>query len=169
MAAAHRGDAKIYETLLSELATVIENYLRHRFGQLVFSEDCVQECLLAIHIGRHTYDPRQLFRPWFFAIVRNKTIDLLRRSYGVTRQPLQQPSAAVTDAYEPDPADELAAGEFLGQLEPNYRAAIELTKLRGLSTAEAAAHAGISETAMRTRISRALRAAEQLLAEEPTG
>jgi RNA polymerase sigma-70 factor (ECF subfamily) len=166
MAAAHRGDARLYETLLTELGDVIERYVRRRIGHLGFTEDCVQECLLAIHTGRHTYDPRKPFRPWFFAIVRNKTIDLLRRSYSVARLVRDETTRSISRGYEPDPADELVASELLACLEPHYRAAIELTKLRGYSTAEAAARAGVSETAMRTRVSRALRAAVLLIEKE---
>jgi RNA polymerase sigma-70 factor (ECF subfamily) len=165
MAAAHRGDARAYEALLGELASVIERFVARRFGQLAFSEDCVQECLLAIHVGRHTYDPRRPFRPWFFDIVRHKTIDLLRRSYIAASVP-DDAIAIAGAAVEPDPAEELVAGELLQRLGPDHRAALELTKLRGYSTAEAAAKLGISETAMRMRVSRALRAAEQLLERE---
>jgi RNA polymerase sigma-70 factor (ECF subfamily) len=167
MGAAQRGDARAYEALLGELAVAIERYVRRRFGSLrLFSEDCVQECLLAVHVGRHTYDPRRPFRPWLFAIVRNKTIDLLRRSYiapGVSFDDAKSPSWR---DYAADPADEVAAGQWLGQLEPLYRHALELTKLQGLSTAEAAVVAGVTETAMRARVSRALRATAQLLRKE---
>ena len=34
---------------------------------------------MAIHLARHTYDPSRPFRPWMFAIVRHKTIDILRK------------------------------------------------------------------------------------------
>ena len=81
MAAAHRGDKRLYERLLRETAIAIDRYIRRRFGALSFVDDCVQECLLAIHNARHTYNPERPFRPWLFALVRNKTIDLLRRSY----------------------------------------------------------------------------------------
>jgi RNA polymerase sigma-70 factor (ECF subfamily) len=165
MAAAHRGDARAYERLLSELGAVIERYIRRRFGPLAFGEDCVQECLLAIHSGRHTYDPKRLFRPWFFTIVRNKTVDFLRRSHAAAR-PIKGEEDALQDAMEPDPADELVAGELLQQLPQPYRDALELTRIIGYSTSEAAARAGISETAMRARVSRALRATEKLLGKE---
>jgi RNA polymerase sigma-70 factor (ECF subfamily) len=157
MAAAHRGDARAYEALLAELGEAIDRYVRYRFAALgPLREDCVQECLLAIHVGRHTYDPRRPFRPWLYAIVRNRAIDFIRRSCRAPR--LVVPAAASIEAQAADPAEELAAGELLAGLEPSHREAIELTKLQGYSTAQAAATAGISATAMRTRVSRALRA-----------
>lgn len=163
MAAAHRGDARLYEALLGELAVAIERYLRRRFGKIgFFSEDCVQECLLAIHMGRHTYDPTRPFRPWLFAIVRHKAIDVLQRLYTAPRAE----GLAAPVLHAADPAEEMAAAELLAKLEPKHRRALELTKLQGLSTAEAASRLGISETALRTRVSRALRATAQLLRQE---
>ena len=165
MAAAHRGDSRRYEQLLRELADVIEGYIRSRFGALSFTEDCVQECLLAIHTGRHTYDPKRAFRPWLFTIVRNKTVDLLRRSYAGERAATAVLEETVADAAQA-PDEQLSAGDVLAQLQPNFRSALTLTKICGYSLAEAAERSGISESAMKSRVSRAVRAAELLLAQE---
>ena len=165
MAAAHRGDTRLYEQLLRELAEAIERYIRSRFGALSFTEDCVQECLLAIHTGRHTYDPQRPFRPWFFTIVRNKTVDLLRRSYAgesTVNSAVEETLASTANA----PDEQLSAGDVLAQLQPSFRHALTLTKICGYTLAEAAERSGISESAMKSRVSRAVRAAELLLAEE---
>jgi RNA polymerase sigma-70 factor (ECF subfamily) len=167
MAAAHRGDKRLYERLLRELGKSIERYIRRRFGALSFVDDCVQECLLAIHNARHTYDPAQPFRPWLFALVRNKTIDLLRRSYG------GHPAAEGIDADALPGASgheaRVEAEDILARLQPQFRNALVLTKIIGYSLSEAADRSGISETAMKTRVSRAVRAAESLLNAEREG
>lgn len=166
MAAAQRGDRRAYEQLLRELGSAIELYVRRRFASLMFVEDCVQECLLAIHKGRHTYNPQRPFRPWLFAIVRNRVIDLLRGNY----EGNGAPGADAAHIYaHPDPGDELAAGDVLDRLAPQQRRALTLTKIYGYSVAEAAAQSGISESAMKSRVSRALRAASQLLERESEG
>lgn len=164
MASAHRGDSRAYATLLTELAGTIQRYIERRFGQLSFIEDCVQECLLSIHNGRHTYDPKRSFRPWFFTIVRNRTIDLLRSAYAGREPAGVIDPGTVSDSA--DPLEELAAGELLERLEPIQRDALTLTKVCGYSIAEAAAKAGVSESAMKSRVSRALRAASTLLEQE---
>lgn len=164
MAAAHRGDARLYERLLRELAGVIRAYIRSRFGALAFTDDCVQECLIAIHNARHTYDPTRPFRPWLFAIVRNKTVDLLRRSFTSART--REDAVEMQAAAEPDPQAEIEAGEILAGLKPEFRSALTLTKIIGYSINEAAEHSGISENAMKSRVSRAIKAAESLLKEE---
>lgn len=168
MAAAHRGDARAYERLLVELGSVIEAFVRSRFGALPFMEDCVQECLLAIHKARHTYDPVRPFRPWLFAIVRNKTVDMLRRSRASER------SATELLDLRPEGVDhgpEAAAetGAILSQLNPQLRSALTLTKIYGYSVSEAARRSGVSETAMKSRVSRAIKAAKSLLNAECVG
>ena len=164
MAAAHRGDKRLYERLLGELAAAIEGYVRSRFGRLTFTEDCVQECLLAIHNARHTYDPARPIRPWLFAIVRNKTVDLLRRSYASERA-VTEPLDASLPAAASSSESEIEAGDVLAKLKPQFRSALTLTKVIGYSVHEAAERSGISETAMKTRVRRAIRAARSLLEE----
>jgi RNA polymerase sigma-70 factor (ECF subfamily) len=167
MAAAQRGDKRLYERLLREIATASERFIRRRFGALSFVDDCVQECLLAVHNARHTYDPAKPFRPWLFSLVRNKTIDLLRRSYA------GRPTGEIIDADSLPMASrheaEIETEDILAQLQPQFRNALVLTKIIGYSMSEAADRSGITETAMKTRVSRAVRAAETLLNAEREG
>jgi RNA polymerase sigma-70 factor (ECF subfamily) len=166
MVAAHGGDKQAYEQLLRELGNTIEKYIRSRFGQLACIEDCVQESLLAIHLGRHTWDPRRRFRPWLFTIVHHKTVDLLRRaSYAPSRRGTA-PGTELDAASGGDLANELLPGDLLNQLGPAHRDALVLTKIGGYSLAEAAARVGISETAMKSRVARAIRATAALLRRE---
>lgn len=165
MAAAHGGDTRAYERLLGELGSVIEAYVRSRFGPLPFTEDCVQECLLAIHRARHTYDPSRPFRPWLFAIVRNRTVDMLRRMHARDRTARSSADSA-PEGIEHGPEAESETGEILAQLKPEFRDALTLTKIYGYSIEEAARRSGISETAMKSRVSRAIRATAALLSSE---
>ncbi len=163
MIAAQAGDRDSYARLLDELGDAITGYLRARFGALDFVEDCVQECLIAIHAARHTYDPRRAFRPWLFAIVRHKTIDMLR-SRTAYRRMLDgtdvQDDAAAAEA-------ELESAQLLRALAPTHREALTLTKIIGLSISEAALQLGISESAMKVRVHRGLGAMRKLLESEP--
>lgn len=163
MAEAQRGDEQSYRRLLESVGEAIAVYLRVHFGALDFLEDCVQECLLAVHQGRHTYDPKRLFRPWLFAIVRNKAIDMLRRR---AHRPLDtsgiinmESSAALENLhYSADTqAEELSQQtEFFRGLTPKFRQALVLTKILGLSAREAAERIGVSEAAMKVRVHRAI-------------
>jgi RNA polymerase sigma-70 factor (ECF subfamily) len=160
MTAAHGGDRRAYEALLGELGQAIERYICRHFGRLSFCEDCVQECLLAIHKGRHTWDTRRPFRPWMYTIVRHRVIDLLRSAYAGKEAP---ETAMQHQPVQHDASADIEAGEVLAQLDSNQRDALTLTKIHGYSLAEAAQRSGISESAMKSRVARALRAAALLL------
>ncbi|MAE94131.1 MAG: RNA polymerase subunit sigma-24 [Deltaproteobacteria bacterium] len=169
MAAAQGGDADAYRTLLSELERVLRTYLRRLLGEPSLLEDGVQEALIAIHKARHTYDPDRPFRPWFLAIARHKAIDILRRG----RNPAL-PSASQDDGEDPaEPAVEdrpeaaLEVARMLSALPEIFREAIVLTKLQGFTVDEAAAQAGVSATAMRSRVARGMGQLRRRIEEEP--
>lgn len=163
MAQAQRGDPLAYEQLLRELGRAIEAYLRVRFGRIDLIEDCVQESLLCIHQARHTYDPRRPFRPWMLTLVRHKTIDLLRRRQNWV-DVRQAATAAVQGADDPQRLARLIDGiRILDQLDPDHREVITLAKYAGYTTAEAAQWLGISESAVKARLHRALRSVARYL------
>ena len=169
MLAAQAGDQEAYARLLEEIAEAVRRYLQKQFAHAEFVDDCVQECLLAVHTARHSYQRGRPFRPWLFTIARHKAIDQLRRARR-SAEPLDSLSAADSAALvAPDgTAAASEAGELLAQLSAEGRQALVLTKLEGYSVAEAAAKSGCSETAMKVRVFRAVRAARRLLARAET-
>jgi RNA polymerase sigma-70 factor (ECF subfamily) len=166
MVRANAGDAEAYVRLLGEIGGVMERYLRRRFGESDFVEDCVQECLLAIHRARATYDPIRRFRPWMFTIVRHKAIDMLRRRGTRYRHEAREVRSEELAAPMADPTVALQAAEALRGLAPEYRDALLLTKFEGRSIDEAARQAGVSVTAMKSRVHRGIQQVKRLLARE---
>jgi len=172
MVSAQDGNDSDYRQLLSELGNAIAAYLRSRFGNIDILEDCVQESLMAIHKARDTYEPSRLFRPWLFAIVNHKTIDILRKR-DQHRHVLEQKMAQQKDLehieensfYSQEKRFQQIqdCGQLLLSLPVIHREAILLTKLQGLSMKEAAKKLDISEGAMKVRVHRALDASRQLL------
>lgn len=167
MARAQNGDQEAYRQLMGELGEAIEAYVKSRFGRLNFLEDCVQECLLAVHSVRHTYDPARPFRPWLFTVVRHRTIDLLRSQDARTKayeNLFEQMNLDQQQSLEP--AETLGPAAILQQLKAPYREALVLTKFAGYTISEAAERAGVSENAMKSRVHRALHAVQQLIRRE---
>ena len=166
MVNAQAGNESDYRQLLKELTGVIHNFLRRRFGNHHFIEDCVQEALIAIHQARHTYDPHRPFRPWLFTIVRHKAIDTLRQ---------QRTREKVVDQYKREQEihtqagnqsiseSEISEGRLLESLSMQHKEVLVLTKIIGFSIAEAAEKLGISESAVKVRVHRAIRKLQQLL------
>ena len=166
MVNAQSGNESDYRQLLKELANVIHKFLRSRFGNHHFIEDCVQEALIAVHQARHTYDPQRPFRPWLFSIVRYKAIDTLRKQrtrekvvdlYKREQEILSQPgkqSIAQKEFFE---------GRLLESLSTQHKEVLVLTKIIGFSIAETAEKLGISESAVKVRVHRAIRKLQQSL------
>ena len=166
MVSAQSGNEADYRQLLSEVAEVIGYYLRGRFGNHHFIEDCVQDSLIAIHQARHTYDASRLFRPWMFAIVRHKTIDSLRHQRSQQRAiDNHRASASSGDQFTASDTleDQVSEGRLINSLPPQHREAVTLTKIVGLSTAEAADRLNISESALKVRVHRAINKLKRLL------
>ena len=169
MVNAQAGNESDYRQLLEELSRVIHKFLLNRFGNHHVIEDCVQDALIAVHQARHTYDPKRPFRPWLFAIVRNRAIDTLRRQraqdkaieqFGREQEVLSQPSA------QSPSVSEISEGGFLGLLSAQHREVLVLTKFTGFSVAETAGRLGISESAVKVRVHRAIRKLRRLLQED---
>jgi RNA polymerase sigma-70 factor (ECF subfamily) len=161
MSAAQDGVEKAYEQLLTEVAAAIEQYLRARFGPVDFVDDILQECLLSLHKGRHTYDKRRPFRAWLFAIVRHRSVDCLRRrgkdTGGAPSAEADVPTQAAAVATIID------ASLILSQLTEEHRTIIVLTKYFGYSAQEVSEQLGISVAAVRVRLHRALRHTRRLI------
>jgi len=160
---ANGGDAQAYRDLLEEIGVVLERYLRRRFGANDFVEECVQECLLSIHRARASYDPSRSFRAWMFTIVRHKAIDILRRRGTRVRWETSEVGTGEAAAQSSESTASLQVAQVLRALPQEYREALILTKLEGRSLSEAAKQAGVSVTAMKSRVHRAIQQSRRLL------
>ena len=78
MVEAQNGDRLAYDGLLRQVAALAQAFVRRRIGDVPWSDDVVQESLVALHRARHTYDPARPFVPWLYAIVQNRLVDALR-------------------------------------------------------------------------------------------
>ena len=155
------GEHAAYQAFLQKLSAHLRAFLRRRlFGWPDDVEDLVQECLLAMHNKRHTYQSDQPLTAWVHAIARYKMIDLLRSKSG--REALHDPlddDLAVFAESSTDASD--ARRDLTGLLETlpdRQRLPIEHVKLKGLSVTEAAALLGMSESAVKVGIHRGLKA-----------
>ena len=155
------GEHAAYQAFLQKLSAHLRAFLRRRlFGWPDEVEDLVQECLLAMHNKRHTYESDQPLTAWVHAIARYKLIDLLRSKSG--REALHDPldddmavfAESATDAS--DARRDLAG--LLRTLPDRQRLPLEHVKLMGLSVTEAAALLGMSESAVKVGIHRGLKA-----------
>ena len=168
---AQAGDEAAYREALSRIAARLRRYFARRLFALPDDvEDLVQETLLALHQQRGTYDSGLPVSAWVHAIARHKLVDLLRRRG--RREALNEPLddlaedqhlAAVPD--EQPARRDLAL--LLATLPAAQRLAIVLTKIEGLSVAEAAQRGGVSVSALKVQVHRGLKRLADLVRSEP--
>jgi RNA polymerase sigma-70 factor (ECF subfamily) len=155
------GDERAYRAFLVALAAHLRQYLRRRLASRPDDiEDLVQECLLAVHNKRHTYDASQPLTAWIHAIARYRLIDHLRRREAreIAVDNLDdEPDLLAAAAHEAlDARRDLA--KLLGRLPDRQRLPIVHVKIEGLSVAEAASLTGMSTAAVKVGIHRGLKA-----------
>lgn len=164
---AQLGNEEAYRDVLEALAGRCRSYLRRRgVAAEQELEDLVQETLVAIHVYRDSHDPLVPVSAWALAICRHKLIDFWRRRgrREAVHDEFDEDLHGVADA---DAKTEAGAtgrdlARLLQGLPPAHRRAIELTKLQGLSVAEAALQIGCSESVVKVHVHRGLQRLMQL-------
>jgi len=156
MLAALMGDAGAYRMLLSGLTRHLRSYYARRLDAGA-AEDAVQETLIAIHTRRATYDPALPFTAWVYGIARYKLIDEYRRNKRRATVPLDEAG----ELFGHDDAQEAIAkrdvSKLLAKLPPAKRELVKDIKLDGVSVAEVAARTGMSESAVKVTVHRAIK------------
>jgi len=154
------GDQQAYEKLLGELYPFIKGLIYKRLGKLVDIDDVTQNCLMGIHKSLGTYDSNKPLGPWLYAIVRFKTSDHLRKITKYKNNVGFEEDFFVTNSIDQEnrviEKEELQQTlAVIDQMPEKLKVAVKLIKLEGLSFDSAAHEMGISEAAVRKRISRA--------------
>lgn len=154
--------------LWASFAPPLRAFLAKRVPPGVDADDLLQDVF--VRVIRHLGTLRGTDRPeaWLFQIARNAVRDALRARQ---RRDGRTDSLEFDLPAEPDPAAVRAAEAelapcltgMIGRLAEPYRTAIELTSLRGLTQADAARHAGISVSGMKSRVQRGREQLRQML------
>ena len=160
MRAAQDGDKVAYAGLLRELLPLVQRIVRGKlpFLQPADRDDVVQEVLVSLHTARATYDPRRPFVPWLMAIAHHRTVDRVRRNAKLSaHEVLVDEFAEEPDLAENNYGDPEALRRAIKVLPAGQRVAIELLKARELSLTEAASVTGLSISALKVSVHRAIK------------
>ncbi|HEX9620181.1 MAG TPA: RNA polymerase sigma factor [Polyangiaceae bacterium] len=150
------GDARAFEELYRQVAPRLLGYLIRLTRDRARAEDLLQVTFTKVHRARSSYLRGAPPVPWLLAIARRCFYDERRSARhrpeelsfdGAVPEPKPEPAAPATDVAE-------ALEQALRSLPESYREAIELTKVTGLSIAEAADVVGASEMAVKLRVHR---------------
>ena len=135
-------------------------------GDSVDAEDLVQEAYVRAFRFFHRYDEKLPFSSWMYRIIANAHIDLIRRRGKIRTSSLDHSGSDGQQAYEVAdhtniPGDELISSSFsevvqagLNQMNPEFRLAVVLADIEGLSYEEVAEIMETSVGTVRSRIHR---------------
>lgn len=152
------GDAVSYRALLAELSPFLRGFFARRLsGGDAAVEDLVQDTLIAIHVKRETFDRGQPFTPWAYAIARYKLIDHFRRTGTRRAVPLEDAADLLAEGNPEEGAVRRDVAKLLASLPDKQAAILRDVKIEGLSMEEAAARRGMSVTAVKVTVHRALK------------
>lgn len=167
---AQAGDEAAYRRALTLVARRLRGYFSRRMTGLPHDvEDLVQETLLALHLQRGTYDASVPVTAWVHGIARHKLIDLWRRRGRSERlfESFDELPDALHPAIHTESDVQHDLGMLLDSLPTAQRQAIVDTKLEGLSVADAARRAGVSESAVKVNVHRGLKRLARMIRGTP--
>jgi RNA polymerase sigma-70 factor (ECF subfamily) len=152
------GEAGAFRELHALVSPKLFGYLLHMARDRAIAEDLLQLTFLKVHRARAAYvlgaDPL----PWIYSIAHRTFLDEARRQkraiVRVDKEGEVPDIAAEEPAKGPDPELAKAALAALEDLPAQQREAVILTKLDGLSIAQAAEVAGTTPGAMKVRAHR---------------
>ena len=161
--------APALQDVVRDLSPGLSAYLERMVGDPATAEDLLQESLIKISKGLSTFEGRSSLKTWAYTIVTRVAIDYFRR-------PDQQRSMVqLDDTQEPwDPTAELSEvfivdemnaciREVIDSLPEDYRAALVLHDLEGLTAQETAEVCGTSLATAKARIHRGRKRLEKEL------
>lgn len=158
MRGALAGDEVSYRHLLVDVAARLRGYYARRIGDgHAATDDLVQETLIALHARRFTYDEDRPFTAWLHAIARYKLIDYLRAGDRRRTVPIDDiEGLAARDASgESEARSDL--DRMLETLPKRSRGLVRAVKIEGRSIAEVSAATGLSPTAVKVAVHRAIK------------
>ena len=150
------GEVEAFEFLYRRVSPNLMGYLLRLTRNRERAEDLLQITFSKIHRARGSFLKGAPVLPWILAIARRSFLDE-RRSAQVRTEDLSPDGSLPEQPHEERalPAELSDALEVaLDRLPETYREAIVLTKITGLSVAEAATVLGSTETAVKLRVHR---------------
>jgi RNA polymerase sigma-70 factor (ECF subfamily) len=149
-----RLDSDAFEQIVSFYINPALGVARQILLDDTLAEDAVQESFLRVIRKRNQYIPGNPFSCWFYAIVRNVCLDMLRKR---TREKDVLENAATTVEPIKQQIESFEIPKLLDNLASRERDVLVLRIVHDLGFRDVAAALGISEEAAKKRAQRALK------------
>lgn len=175
---ARRGDADAFAALVEPHQRQIFNLALRLIGDRDLAADLTQDALLRAYLGLARFRGESRVGTWLARITHNACLDALRWRSRHPQQSLDDGAPGTGAALlqgladaAPGPEAEVLRRESEGRLlaaletlDPEFRAAVVLRDIQGMSYEEAAAVAGVPVGTLKSRLHRARTRLRELLA-----
>lgn len=151
--------SSIEEGRWRELRARLGGFVGRRIGNPADAEDVVQDVFVRMQRNIEALSSTERLDAWAFRITRNAIADYYRASERRSA-PGKVLNAIATDSIDGEPSSDARAemayciAPMVRQLPQNYRQAIELTELEGMTQTGAAEQLGLSVPGMKSRVQR---------------
>jgi RNA polymerase sigma-70 factor (ECF subfamily) len=152
------GEMEAFEQLYRRTLPMIRGYLASLTSDRGRTADLTQESYLQIHRSRRTYDPAFPVKPWMLGIARHVLLMDRRKRWRISREVTgfeTLPEVPVPAEMEGFPDRDVLERALAG-LAGDWREALVLHHVYGLSFREVGLVAGVSEGGARIRASRGM-------------
>jgi RNA polymerase sigma-70 factor (ECF subfamily) len=169
-----QGDVSAFDALYARHAAGLRGFFQRMTRSTSTADDLLQVTFLHLVKARGRFAKGERFSPWLYAIARNAARDYLRlarhrfeagvepEQLAAASEPANSTGSPLSDAGA-DPSEVRALREALDQLPENYREAVVLHQLEGLSFAEVARILGSTPGAVKVRAHRGYQRLRELL------
>lgn len=158
---AKAGDNKAFEALVSRYKDRLYGIASSVCVRMPSeADDVAQETFLSAFKGIKTFKANAAFSTWLYRIAANNCWQRFRKARSEALSPLPDerskghPSRSCVNENALKNELSRAVSKALASLPPGYRLAVTLCDIEGLSNLEAAARAGVSLTALKSRLHR---------------
>ena len=161
---AQKGDPDAFGRLMEPLEQRVWRICWHYTGEREAASDCGQETMIRVWRGLGAWRGESSFESWVYRVAANCCIDWLRKKKRDRSESMDCLAEEGFDPADPRPGTEAQAlaaeeqrrlREAIAALPEDQREALVLTQLEGISYAEAAEAAGVSEGTIKSRVNRA--------------
>lgn len=171
---AQTGDVRAFEQLVDRHLAQVRRFARAFVRNEHDADDLAQEALVKVYRSIRQFRFQASFSTWLFTVTRNCFLDAAKTARGRART--AEAGAAETDGPEVEPPDQAleraqerrAVWAAIARVPADFRTALVLCDVEGLSYEEVAAIERVPIGTVRSRLSRAREHLRRLLG-EPVG
>lgn len=156
---------KTSETIWQEYHSRLGAFIRRKVSDDSAADDILQNVFLKMHTGLASLKDATKLQSWLYQIARNAIIDHYRLQKATVDIPEWLPQSHTDHNKEVTQELSKCLQPMIGMLPENYREAVILSELRGLTQKEVAEVQGISLSGAKSRVQRGRALLKEMIAD----